>query len=196
MRKQEEVAKDSLEGEEDEVAKDSLDEEEDGDQIKETGDDSEQEGEVGGTSTFIHGSGSSKRKQEEVVILTDPIKTKRRRNVKPSPSIKSPYVAVPFVKTTKITTEEETIIKYLMNGPTNDLSEVLIRIKGAKWPLTRKEVAESFRVRGHVSNMVMYTFVEWRMMKEIALASNGWPSRHILRHWCYLNPHTTKFLRI
>ncbi|KAI8566379.1 hypothetical protein RHMOL_Rhmol02G0036000 [Rhododendron molle] len=153
MRKQEEVAKDSLEGEEVEVAKDSLDEEEDGDHIKETGDDSEQEGEVGGTSTFIHGSGSSKRKQEEVVILTDPIKTKRRRNVKPSPSIKSPYVAVPFVKTTKITTEEETIIKYLMNGPTNDLSEVLIRIKGAKWPLTRKEVAESFRVRGHVSNM-------------------------------------------
>ncbi|KAI8552010.1 hypothetical protein RHMOL_Rhmol06G0232000 [Rhododendron molle] len=153
MRKQEEVVKDSLEGEEVEVAKDSLDEEEDGDHIKETGDDSEQEGEVGGTSTFIHGSGSSKRKQEEVVILTDPIKTKRRRNVKPSPSIKSPYVAVPFVKTTKITTEEETIIKYLMNGPTNDLSEVLIRIKGAKWPLTRKEVAESFRVRGHVSNM-------------------------------------------
>ncbi|KAI8534870.1 hypothetical protein RHMOL_Rhmol10G0130300 [Rhododendron molle] len=153
MRKQEEVAKDSLEGEEDEVAKDSLDDEEDGDHIKETGDDSEQEGEVGGTSTFIRGSGSSKRKQEEVVILTDPIKTKRRRNVKPSPSIKSPYVAVPFVKTTKITTEEETIIKYLMNGPTNDLSEVLIRIKGAKWPLTRKEVAESFRVRGHVSNM-------------------------------------------
>ncbi|KAI8552554.1 hypothetical protein RHMOL_Rhmol06G0275900 [Rhododendron molle] len=150
---EEEVAKDSLEGEEVEVAKDSLDEEEDGDHIKETGDDSEQEGEVGGTSTFIHGSGSSKRKQEEVVILTDPIKTKRRRNVKPSPSIKSPYVAVPFVKTTKITTEEETIIKYLMNGPTNDLSEVLIRIKGAKWPLTRKEVAESFRVRGHVSNM-------------------------------------------
>ncbi|KAI8567878.1 hypothetical protein RHMOL_Rhmol02G0155500 [Rhododendron molle] len=151
---EEEVAKDSLEGEEVEVAKDSLDEVEDGDQIKGTGDDSEQEGEVGGTSTFIHGSGSSKRKQEEVVILTDPIKTKRRRNVKPSPSIKSPYVAVPFVKTTKITTEEETIINYLMNGPTNDLSEVLIRIEGAKWPLTRKDVAESFRVRGHVSNMV------------------------------------------
>ncbi|KAG5562415.1 hypothetical protein RHGRI_005224 [Rhododendron griersonianum] len=153
-------------------------EEEDGDQIKETRDEIEEEGEVGGTK-IIHGSASTKRKQEEVVISTDPTKRKRRRNVKPSPSIKSPYVAQPIVKTTKLTEEEEAIIKYLLKGPTNELSEVLIRIEGAKWPLTRKEVGESFRPRGLVSNMVMYTFTEWRMMKERAVATNGRSSRHI-----------------
>ncbi|KAG5555783.1 hypothetical protein RHGRI_006433 [Rhododendron griersonianum] len=153
-------------------------EEEDGDQIKETRDEIEEEGEVGGTK-IIHGSASTKRKQEEVVISTDPTKRKRRRNVKPSPSIKSPYVAQPIVKTTKLTEEEEAIIKYLLKGPTNELSEVLIRIEGAKWPLTRKEVGESFRPRGLVCNMVMYTFTEWRMMKERAVATNGRPSRHI-----------------
>ncbi|KAG5551429.1 hypothetical protein RHGRI_009747 [Rhododendron griersonianum] len=153
-------------------------EEEDGDQIKETRDEIEEEGEVGGTK-IIHGSASTKRKQEEVVISTDPTKRKRRRNVKPSPSIKSPYVAQPIVKTTKLTEEEEAIIKYLLKGPTNELSEVLIRIEGAKWPLTRKEVGESFRPRGLVCNMVMYTFTEWQMMKERAVATNGRPSRHI-----------------
>ncbi|KAG5548668.1 hypothetical protein RHGRI_014124 [Rhododendron griersonianum] len=152
-------------------------EEEEGDQIKETRDEIEEEGEVGGD--IKHGSASSKRKQEEVAISTDPTKRKRRRNVKPSPSIKSPYVAQPFVKTTKLTEEEETIIKYLIKGLTNDLSEVLISIEGAKWPLTRKEVGESFRPRGLVPNMVMYTFTEWRMMKERAVATNGRPSRHI-----------------
>ncbi|KAG5560280.1 hypothetical protein RHGRI_003544 [Rhododendron griersonianum] len=95
-------------------------EEEDGDQIKETRDEIEEEGEVGGTK-IIHGSASTKRKQEEVVISTDPTKRKRRRNVKPSPSIKSPYVAQPIVKTTKLTEEEEAIIKYLLKGPTNEL---------------------------------------------------------------------------
>ncbi|KAG5556930.1 hypothetical protein RHGRI_007238 [Rhododendron griersonianum] len=95
-------------------------EEEDGDQIKETRDEIEEEG---GTSKIIHGSAGSKRKQEEVVISTDPTKRKRRRNVKPSPCIKSPYVAQPFVKTTKLTEEEEAIIKYLLKGPTNDLSD-------------------------------------------------------------------------
>ncbi|KAG5554468.1 hypothetical protein RHGRI_012115 [Rhododendron griersonianum] len=166
------------EGEGDQIQEKGEGEEEDGDQIKETRDEIEEEGEVGGTK-IIHGSASTKRKQEEVVISTDPTKRKRRRNVKPSPSIKSPYVAQPIVKTTKLTEEEEAIIKYLLKGPTNELSEVLIRIEGAKWPLTRKEVGESFRPRGLVCNMVMYTFTEWRMMKERAVATNGRPSRHI-----------------
>ncbi|KAG5513037.1 hypothetical protein RHGRI_038544 [Rhododendron griersonianum] len=166
------------EGEGDQIQEKGEGEEEDGDQIKETRDEIEEEGEVGGTK-IIHGSASTKRKQEEVVISTDPTKRKRRRNVKPSPSIKSLYVAQPIVKTTKLTKEEEAIIKYLVKGPTNELSEVLIRIEGAKWPLTRKEVGESFRPRGLVSNMVMYTFTEWRMMKERAVATNGRPSRHI-----------------
>ncbi|KAG5524269.1 hypothetical protein RHGRI_031066 [Rhododendron griersonianum] len=166
------------EGEGDQIQEKGEGEEEDGDQIKETRDEIEEEGEVGGTK-IIHGSASTKRKQEEVVISTDPTKRKRRRNVKPSPSIKSPYVAQPIVKTTKLTEEEEAIIKYLLKGQTNELSEVLIRIEGAKWPLTRKEVGESFRPRGLVCNMVMYTFTEWRMMKERAVATNGRPSRHI-----------------
>ncbi|KAF7154723.1 hypothetical protein RHSIM_Rhsim01G0103900 [Rhododendron simsii] len=51
--------------------------------------------------------------------------------------------------------------------------EVLICIEGAKWPLTRKEVGESFRLRGLVCNMVMYTFTDWRMLKERVLATKG-----------------------
>ncbi|KAF7144198.1 hypothetical protein RHSIM_Rhsim05G0131400 [Rhododendron simsii] len=153
---------------------------EEGDQIKEKGDEIAEEGEVGGTSKIIDGSASCKRKEEAMAISTDPTKRKRRRYVKPSPSIKSPYVAEPSVKTTKITEEEDSIINYLTTGPpTNDLSEVLIRIEGTKWPLTRKEVGESFRPRGLVSNMVMYTFTEWRMLKERAIATKGHPSRHI-----------------
>ncbi|KAF7112351.1 hypothetical protein RHSIM_RhsimUnG0238400 [Rhododendron simsii] len=83
----------------------------------------------------------------------DPTKRKRGRNVKPSPSIQSLYDAEPSVKTTKFTAEEESIINYLTRGSTNDLCEVLICIEGAKWPLTRKEVGESFRPRGLVCNM-------------------------------------------
>ncbi|KAG5564180.1 hypothetical protein RHGRI_000390 [Rhododendron griersonianum] len=96
-------------------------EEEDGDQIKETRDEIEEEGEVGGQKSYM-----GRR----------PLSESRK-------------------------------------------SEVLIRIEGAKWPLTRKEVGESFRPRGLVCNMVMYTFTEWRMMKERAVATNGRPSRHI-----------------
>ncbi|XP_058211728.1 uncharacterized protein LOC131323908 [Rhododendron vialii] len=152
---------------------------EEGDHIKEKGDEIEEKGEVGGTSKIMDGSASCKRKQGAVAISTDPTKRKRRRNVKPSPSIKSPFVAQPFVKTTKLKEEEESVINYLIRGPTNDLSEVLIRIEGAKWPLTHKEVAQSFKLRGLVCNMVMYTFTDWRMLKERAHATKAHPSRHI-----------------
>ncbi|XP_058223210.1 uncharacterized protein LOC131332918 [Rhododendron vialii] len=150
-----------------------------GDHIKEKGDEIEEEEEVGRTSKIMDGSASCKRKQEAVAISTDPTKRKRRRNLKPSPSIKSPFVAQPFVKTTKLKEDEESVINYLIRGPTNDLSEVLIHIQGAKWPLTRKEVAQSFKPRGLVSNMVMYTFTDWRMLKERAHATKAHPSRHI-----------------
>ncbi|KAI8568793.1 hypothetical protein RHMOL_Rhmol02G0228000 [Rhododendron molle] len=136
------------EGEDEDQIQQKGEEEDDGDQIKETGDDIEQEVEVGGTSKSIYGSGSGMRKQEEVE--KDSLEGEEVEVAKDSLDEEEDGDHI-----------KETGDDSARRGGGGDINihtwlgvnEVLIRIKGAKWPLTRKEVAESFRVRGHVSNM-------------------------------------------
>ncbi|KAI8571722.1 hypothetical protein RHMOL_Rhmol01G0141600 [Rhododendron molle] len=118
--------------------------------------------------------------------------TKRgKRTLKPSQATRTPYVAPPEVKLSKLTRQENQVWVYVMQPPNKTSEEDVFKMDGGKIYLSHEMLHEVFKPRGHMSTLVIYstlhkvmaTMTEWLMKQEKAnaLMKDGvlCPTRHM-----------------
>ncbi|XP_058217570.1 uncharacterized protein LOC131328671 [Rhododendron vialii] len=103
--------------------------------------------------------------------VTRPSTKRGTRTFKPSKATRTPYVAPPEVKLSKLTKQESQVWAYVMQPPNKTGEEdYVVKMDGGKIHLSHDMLHEVFKPRGHMSTMVMTTMTEWLMKQEKAKA--------------------------